>query len=111
MQYFSDTGANLLSLEQFLYRLMNEPDYVFNAASGLCKVTVYANEYFYEQNPMQENTPKDKNLWKTFARSATYNMFVSQIEGIYHCISFACICPSRLLSLFLRNGVKQAYVA
>lgn len=43
---------------------MNEPDYVFNAASGLCKVTVYANEYFYEQNPMQENTPKDKNLWK-----------------------------------------------
>lgn len=48
---------------------MNEPDYVFNAASGLCKVTVYANEYFYEQNPMQENAPKDKNLWKTFANS------------------------------------------
>ena len=53
---------NLLSLEQFLYRLMNEPDYVFNAASGLCKVTVYANEYFYEQNPMQENAPKDKKF-------------------------------------------------
>ena len=50
-------------------------------------------------------------LFNGNARSATYNMFVSQIEGIYHCISFACICPSRLLSLFLRNGVKQAYVA
>ena len=84
MQYFSDTGANLLSLEQFLYRLMNEPDYVFNAASGLCKVTVYANEYFYEQNPMQENTPKDKNLWKTFANSPdrTFDLLVNTSHEI-----------------------------
>ena len=84
MQYFSDTGANLLSLEQFLYRLMNEPDYVFNAASGLCKVTVYANEYFYEQNPMQENAPKDKNLWKTFANSPdrTFDLLVNTSHEI-----------------------------
>ncbi|MCM0205184.1 MULTISPECIES: fimbrial protein [Bacteroides] len=84
MQYFSDTGANLLSLEQFLYRLMNEPDYVFNAASGLCKVTVYANEFFYEQNPMQENAPKDKNLWKTFANSPdrTFDLLVNTSHEI-----------------------------
>lgn len=84
MQYFSDTGANLLSLEQFLYRLMNEPDYVFNAASGLCKVTVYANEFFYEQNPMQENAPKDKNLWKTFANSPdrTFDFLVNTSHEI-----------------------------
>ena len=84
MQYFSDTGANLLSLEQFLYRLMNEPDYVFNAASGLCKVTVYANEFFYEQNPMQENAPKDKNLWKTFAHSPdrTFDLLVNTSHEI-----------------------------
>mgnify|MGYP000332125218 CR=1 FL=1 len=60
MKYYSDTGANLLSLEQFLYRLMTEPDYVFNATTGLCKVTVYANEYFYERNPMQENAPQTR---------------------------------------------------
>lgn len=84
MQYFSDTGANLLSLEQFLYRLMNEPDYVFNAASGLCKVTVYANEYFYEQNPMQENAPKDKDLWKIFANSPdrTFDLLVNTSHEI-----------------------------
>lgn len=84
MQYFSDTGANLLSLEQFLYRLMNEPDYVFNAASGLCKVTVYANEFFYERNPMQENAPKDKNLWKTFANSPdrTFDLLVNTSHEI-----------------------------
>lgn len=84
MQYFSDTGANLLSLEQFLYRLMNEPDYVFNAASGLCKVTVYANEYFYEQNPMQENAPKDKDLWKIFANSSdrTFDLLVNTSHEI-----------------------------
>ena len=84
MQYFSDTGANLLSLEQFLYRLMNEPDYVFNAASWLCKVTVYANEFFYEQNPMQENAPKDKNLWKTFANSPdrTFDLLVNTSHEI-----------------------------
>ena len=84
MQYFSDTGANLLSLEQFLYRLMNEPDYVFNAASGLCKVTVYANEYFYEQNPMQENAPKDKNLWKIFANfpDRTFDLLVNTSHEI-----------------------------
>lgn len=84
MQYFSNTGANLLSLEQFLYRLMNEPDYVFNAASGLCKVTVYANEYFYEQNPMQENAPKDKNLWKTFANAQdrTFDLLVNTSHEI-----------------------------
>ena len=84
MQYFSDTGANLLSLEQFLYRLMNEPDYVFNAASGLCKVTVYANEYFYEQNPMQETAPKDKNLWKTLANSPdrTFDLLVNTSHEI-----------------------------
>ena len=84
MQYFSDTGANLLSLEQFLYRLMNEPDYVFNAASGLCKVTIYANEFFYEQNPMQENAPKDKNLWKTFANSPdrTFDLLVNTSHEI-----------------------------
>jgi len=63
---------------------MNEPDYVFNAASGLCKVTVYANEYFYEQNPMQENTPKDKNLWKTFANSPdrTFDLLVNTSHEI-----------------------------
>ncbi len=84
MQYFSDTGANLLSLEQFLYRLMNEPDYVFNAASGLCKVTVYANEFFYEQNPMQENAPKDKNLWKIFANfpDRTFDLLVNTSHEI-----------------------------
>lgn len=84
MQYFSDTGANLLSLEQFLYRLMNESDYVFNAASGLCKVTVYANEYFYEQNPMQENAPKDKDLWKIFANSParTFDLLVNTSHEI-----------------------------
>lgn len=84
MQYFSDTGTNLLSLEQFLYRLMNEPDYVFNAASGLCKVTVYANEYFYEQNPMQENAPKDKDLWKIFANSLdrTFDLLVNTSHEI-----------------------------
>lgn len=84
MQYFSNTGANLLSLEQFLYRLMNEPDYVFNAVSDLCKVTVYANEYFYEQNPMQENAPKDKNLWKTFANSLdrTFDLLVDTSHEI-----------------------------
>ena len=84
MQYFSDTGTNLLSLEQFLYRLMNEPDYVFNAASGLCKVTVYANEYFYEQNPMQENAPKDKDLWKIFANSPdrTFDLLVNTSHEI-----------------------------
>ena len=84
MQYFSDTGANLLSLEQFLYRLMNEPEYVFNAVSGLCKVTVYANEYFYEQNPMQENAPKDKNLWKIFANfpDRTFDLLVNTSHEI-----------------------------
>ena len=84
MQYFSDTGANLLSLEQFLYKLMNESDYVFNAASGLCKVTVYANEYFYEQNPMQENAPKDKDLWKIFANSPdrTFDLLVNTSHEI-----------------------------
>ncbi|WP_307995587.1 FimB/Mfa2 family fimbrial subunit [uncultured Bacteroides sp.] len=84
MQYFSDTGTNLLSLEQFLYRLMNEPDYVFNTASGLCKVTVYANEYFYEQNPMQENAPKDKDLWKIFANSPdrTFDLLVNTSHEI-----------------------------
>lgn len=84
MQYFSNTGANLLSLEQFLYRLMNEPDYVFNAVSGLCKVTVYANEFFYEQNPMQENAPKDENLWKTFANSPdrTFDLLVNTSDEI-----------------------------
>lgn len=84
MQYFSDTGANLLSLEQFLYKLMNESDNVFNAASGLCKVTVYANEYFYEQNPMQENAPKDKDLWKIFANSPdrTFDLLVNTSHEI-----------------------------
>lgn len=63
---------------------MNEPDYVFNAASGLCKVTVYANEYFYEQNPMQENAPKDKDLWKIFANSPdrTFDLLVNTSHEI-----------------------------
>mgnify|MGYP006955912240 FL=1 len=34
MEYYSNTGAHLLSLEQFLYRLVKEPDYVFNASTG-----------------------------------------------------------------------------
>ena len=50
-------------------------------------------------------------LFKGNERSATYNMLISLTEGIYHCISPACIRPSLLLSRFLRNGVKQAYVA
>lgn len=69
MEYFSNTGANLLSLEQFLYKLMNDPGNVFNATTKLCKVTVYANEYFYDRNPMQANARTDKNLWKTFANA------------------------------------------
>lgn len=84
MEYFSNTGANLLSLEQFLYRLMNDPDNVFNATTKLCKVTVYANEYFYEQNPMQANAPKDKNLWKTFANAPdrTFDLLVNTSHEI-----------------------------
>ncbi|MCM0296118.1 fimbrial protein [Bacteroides fragilis] len=84
MKYYSDTGANLLSLEQFLYRLMTEPDYVFNATTGLCKVTVYANEFFYERNPMQENAPQDKELWKTFANSSdrTFDLLVNTSHEI-----------------------------
>ena len=84
MKYYSDTGANLLSLEQFLYRLMTEPDYVFNATTGLCKVTVYANEYFYERNPMQENAPQDKDLWKTFANAEdrTFDLLVNTSHEI-----------------------------
>lgn len=84
MKYYSDTGANLLSLEQFLYRLMTEPDYVFNATTGLCKVTVYANEFFYERNPMQENAPQDKELWKTFANSPdrTFDLLVNTSHEI-----------------------------
>ena len=84
MKYYSDTGANLLSLEQFLYRLMTEPDYVFNATTGLCKVTVYANEYFYERNPMQENAPQDKDLWKTFANveDRTFDLLVNTSHEI-----------------------------
>lgn len=84
MKYYSDTGANLLSLEQFLYRLMTEPDYVFNATTGLCKVTVYANEFFYERNPMQENALQDKELWKTFANSSdrTFDLLVNTSHEI-----------------------------
>ena len=84
MQYFSDTGTNLLSLEQFLCKLMTEPDYVFNATTGLCKVTVYANEYFYERDPMQENAPQDKELWKTFANAEdrTFDLLVNTSHEI-----------------------------
>ena len=84
MKYYSDTGAYLLSLEEFLYRLMTEPDYVFNATTGLCKVTVYANEYFYERDPMQENAPQDKDLWKTFANveDRTFDLLVNTSHEI-----------------------------
>lgn len=64
MEYYSNTGVHLLSLEQFLYRLVKEPDYVFNASTGLCKVTVYANEYFYERNPMQDGAPRTRTCGK-----------------------------------------------
>lgn len=84
MEYYSNTGAHLLSLEQFLYRLVKEPDYVFNASTGLCKVTVYANEYFYERNPMQDGAPEDKNLWKTFANAPdrTFDLLVNTSHEI-----------------------------
>ena len=84
MKYYSDTGAYLLALEEFLYRLMTEPDYVFNATTGLCKVTVYANEYFYERDPMQENAPQDKDLWKTFANveDRTFDLLVNTSHEI-----------------------------
>ncbi len=84
MEYYSNTGVHLLSLEEFLYRLMTEPDYVFNATTGLCKVTVYANEYFYERNPMQENAPRDKDLWKTFAnaKDRTFDLLVNTSHEI-----------------------------
>jgi len=84
MEYYSNTGVHLLSLEQFLYRLVKEPDYVFNASTGLCKVTVYANEYFYERNPMQDGAPEDKNLWKTFANAPdrTFDLLVNTSHEI-----------------------------
>lgn len=84
MEYYSNTGAHLLSLEQFLYRLVKEPDYVFNASTGLCKVTVYANEYFYERNPMRDGAPEDKNLWKTFANAPdrTFDLLVNTSHEI-----------------------------
>ena len=105
MEYYSNTGAHLLSLEQFLYRLVKEPDYVFNAFHGLCKVTVYANEYFYERNPMRDGAPEDKNLWKTFANAPdrTFDLLVNTSHEISptgsHVItrlSFPSVrCPSR----------------
>ncbi len=63
----------------FFTDLSKEPDYVFNASTGLCKVTVYANEYFYERNPMQDGAPEDKNLWKTFANAPdrTFDLLVN----------------------------------
>ena len=63
---------------------MTEPDYVFNATTGLCKVTVYTNEYFYERDPMQENAPQDKDLWKTFANveDRTFDLLVNTSHEI-----------------------------
>lgn len=84
MQYYSDTGADLLSLEQFLYKLMLKPDEVFNDKTKECKVTVFANEYFYDRNPIIENASEDKNLWKTFANAEerTFDLLVNNTDAI-----------------------------
>lgn len=84
MEYYSNTGANLLTLEEFLYKMMLIPDDLFNAKTGECKVTIFANEYFYEQDPMRENAPKDKDLWKIFANAQdrVFDLLVNNSEAV-----------------------------
>lgn len=84
MMYYSDTGVQLISLEEFLYRLMMEPENMFNERTGLCKLTIFVNEYFYERNPMQNNSGKDPALWKLFAnaKDRTFDLLVNTQQHI-----------------------------
>lgn len=84
MEYYSNTGANLLSLEQFLYKMMLKPEDLFNSKTGECKVTIFANEYFYERDPMRENALQDKDLWKTFANAQdrVFDLLVNNSEAV-----------------------------
>ena len=72
---YSDTGANLLTLEQFLYCVSldnaeGSPTYPYMFdQKGNAKVTVFLDEYFYDHTPAVGSTdagPLDKDLWKRF---------------------------------------------
>lgn len=84
MRHYTDTGAHLMTLEQLLYKMMYEPDNVFNLYTQECKITVFVNEYFYERHPMQENAPRDKNLWVEFANAAdrTFDLLADTLHDI-----------------------------
>lgn len=84
MAHYTDTGAKLMTLEQFLYKMMFEPDNVFNLYTQECKVTVFVDEYFYERHPMQENAARDKNLWVEFANAEdrTFDLLINTSRWI-----------------------------
>lgn len=84
MAYYTDTGAKLMTVEQFLYKIMFEPDNVFNRYTQECKVTLFVDEYFYERRPMLQNTPRDKNLWVEFANAAdrTFDLLINTSREI-----------------------------
>lgn len=84
MAYYTDTGTKLMTLEQFLYKMMFEPDNVFNRYTQECKVTLFVDEYFYERHPMQDNASRDKNLWVEFANAAdrTFDLLINTSREI-----------------------------
>ncbi len=115
MTYYTDTGAKLMNLEQFLYKMMFEPDNVFNRYTQECKVTLFIDEYFYERRPMQENASRDKNLWVEFANAAdrTFDLLVNTSREVspdgnsrYHKSIFS-IRQTSIKTVFVKSPVDD----